>query len=128
MEAYAHFRLDRQAIPCSKATMLTYEYLELLINENGRPYRNWGVDAMMDRLQEAVGFRIHRTASGIRSRQWRHQLGWNFARLRSAMGHEDYMTLHRYVRLAMDRDLGRLEDWTEFIAVPPQIGLRGLRP
>jgi hypothetical protein len=71
MEAYAHFRLDRQAIPCSKATMLTYEYLELLINENGRPYRNWGVDAMMDRLQEAVGFRIHRTASGIRSRQWR---------------------------------------------------------
>jgi hypothetical protein len=23
MEAYAHFRLDRQAIPCSKATMLT---------------------------------------------------------------------------------------------------------
>jgi hypothetical protein len=26
MEAYAHFRLDRQAIPCSKATMLTYEY------------------------------------------------------------------------------------------------------
>ncbi len=26
MEAYAHFRLDRQAMPCSKATMLTYEY------------------------------------------------------------------------------------------------------
>ncbi|HVC76991.1 MAG TPA: hypothetical protein VND96_10830 [Candidatus Micrarchaeaceae archaeon] len=26
LEAYAHFRLDRQAIPCSKATMLTYEY------------------------------------------------------------------------------------------------------
>jgi hypothetical protein len=26
MEAYAHFRLDRQAIPCSKATMLTYEH------------------------------------------------------------------------------------------------------
>jgi hypothetical protein len=26
VEAYAHFRLDRQAIPCSKATMLTYEY------------------------------------------------------------------------------------------------------
>src|SRR5260370_37183929 len=26
MEAYAHFRLDRQAIPCSKAAMLTYEY------------------------------------------------------------------------------------------------------
>jgi hypothetical protein len=43
------------------------------------------------------------------------------------MGHEDYMTLHRYVRLAMDRDLGGLEDWTEFIAIPPQIGLRGMR-
>lgn len=26
MEAYAHFRLDRQAIPCSTATMLTYEH------------------------------------------------------------------------------------------------------
>lgn len=26
MEAYADFRLDRQAIPCSRATMLTYEY------------------------------------------------------------------------------------------------------
>jgi hypothetical protein len=25
LEAYAHFRLDRQAIPCSKATMLTYD-------------------------------------------------------------------------------------------------------
>jgi len=64
LEAYAHFRLARQAIPCSKATMLTYEYT----------------------------------------------LG------------------DRYVRLAMDRDLGRLEDWAEFIAIPLQIGLRGLRP
>jgi hypothetical protein len=26
----------------------------------------------------------------------------------------------------MDRDLGDLEDWTEFIAVPPQIGLQRL--
>jgi integrase len=99
------------------------DYLELLINENGRPYRNWGVDAMMDRLQETVGFRIH--AHGFRHTfaTVATQLGWNFERLRSAMGHEDYMTLHRYVRLAMDRDLGRLEDWTEFIAVPPHVGL-----
>jgi integrase len=99
------------------------DYLELLINENGRPYRNWGVDAMMDRLQEAVGFRIH--AHGFRHTfaTVATQLGWNFERLRSAMGHEDYMTLHRYVRLAMDRDLGHLEDWTEFIAVPPHVGL-----
>jgi hypothetical protein len=28
------------------------------------------------------------------------------------MGHEDYVTLQRYVRLAMERGLGRLEDWT----------------
>jgi integrase len=103
------------------------DYLELLINENGRPYRNWGVDAMMDRLQESVGFRIH--AHGFRHTfaTVATQLGWNFERLRLAMGHEDYMTLHRYVRLAMDRDLGRLEDWTEFIAVPPQIAFRELR-
>jgi integrase len=84
--------------------------LELLINQNGRPYRNWGVDAMMDRRQESVGFRIH--AHGFRHTfaTVATQLGWNFKHLRSAMGHEDYMTLHRYVRLAMDRDLGRLED------------------
>jgi integrase len=66
------------------------DYLELLINENGRPYRNWGVDAMMDRLQESVGFRIH--AHGFRHTfaTVATQLGWNFERLRLAMGHEDY--------------------------------------
>ena len=78
---------------------------------------------MMDRLQETVGFRIH--AHGFRHTfaTVATQLGWNFERLRSAMGHEDYMTLHRYVRLAMDRDLGDLQAWTEFIAIPPQFGL-----
>ncbi len=76
---------------------------------------------MMDRLQETVGFRIH--AHGFRHTfaTVATQLGQELERLRSAMGHEDYMTLHRYVRLAMDRDLGRLEDWAEFIAIPPQI-------
>ena len=71
----------------------------------------------------AVGFRIH--AHGFRHTfaTVATQLGWNFERLRSAMGHEEYMTLHRYVRLAMDRDLGRLEDWAVFIAVPPHVGL-----
>ena len=104
------------------------DHLELLINENGRPYRNHGVDAMMDRLQETVGFRIH--AHGFRHTfaTVATQLGWNFERLRSAMGHEDYMTLHRYVRLAMDRDLGHLEDWTEFIAIPPHVGLSRALP
>jgi len=43
------------------------------------------------------------------------------------MGHEGYVTLHRYARLAIDRDLSRVEDWTEFIAIRPQVGLRGLR-
>jgi HicA toxin of bacterial toxin-antitoxin, len=38
MEAYAHFRLDRQAIPCSKATMLTYEYT-LMLHHERRPGR-----------------------------------------------------------------------------------------
>jgi hypothetical protein len=69
-----------------------------------------------------VGFRIH--AHGFRHTfaTVATQLGWNFDRLRSAMGHEDYMTLHRCVSLAMDRDLGRLEDWTVFIATPPPVG------
>jgi hypothetical protein len=38
-------------------------------------------------------------------------------------GETDRRRPHRYVRLAMDRDLGRLGDWTEFIAVPPHGGL-----
>ncbi len=32
---------------------------ELLISEHGRPYRRYGIDAMMDRLQRRVGFRVH---------------------------------------------------------------------
>ena len=35
------------------------------------------------------------------------------------------MRLQRYVRMAAERDLGRLEDWTEFVAEPPQVGVRG---
>jgi hypothetical protein len=31
------------------------------------------------------------------------QIGWNFERLRAAMGHSDYGVLQRYVRLATDR-------------------------
>jgi len=30
IDTYAHFLLDRQAIPCSKATMLTYEYTHVV--------------------------------------------------------------------------------------------------
>jgi integrase len=83
------------------------------------------VDGLMDRLSERVGFRVH--AHGFRHTfaTVATKLGWNFERLRAAMGHEDYATLQRYVRLAMERDLGRLEDWTAFVAEPPQVGIRG---
>jgi hypothetical protein len=46
-------------------------------------------------------------------------MGWNFERLRSAMGHSDYKVLQTYVHLATDRDLGSLKEWTEFITPPP---------
>jgi integrase len=100
-------------------------YPNLLINWDGRPYGLWGVDGLMDRLSERVGFRVH--AHGFRHTfaTVATKLGWNFERLRAAMGHEDYATLQRYVRLAMERDLGRLEDWTAFVAEPPQVGIRG---
>jgi integrase len=75
----------------------------------------------MDRLEERVGFRVHAHAFRHTFATVATKLGWNFERLRAAMGHEDYITLQRYVRLAMDRDLGRLEEWTEFIAIPPHI-------
>jgi integrase len=96
-------------------------YSNLLINSGGRPYRRWGMDSVMDRLEERVGFRVHAHAFRHTFATVATKLGWNFERLRAAMGHEDYITLQRYVRLAMDRDLGRLEEWTEFIAIPPHI-------
>ncbi|HXM55740.1 MAG TPA: site-specific integrase [Candidatus Dormibacteraeota bacterium] len=97
----------------------------LLISNDGRPYGRWGIDALMDRLAERVGFRVHAHAFRHSFATVATQLGWNFERLRAAMGHEDYVTLQRYVRLAAERDLGRLEDWTEFVAEPPQVGVRG---
>jgi integrase len=97
----------------------------LLISNDGGPYGRWGIDALMDRLAERVGFRVHAHAFRHTFATVATQLGWNFERLRAAMGHEDYATLQRYVRLAAERDLGRLEDWTEFVAEPPQVGARG---
>jgi hypothetical protein len=47
------------------------------------------------------------------------KLGWNFERLRTAMGHKEYGTLQRYVRLAMERDLGPLESWLDYVASAP---------
>jgi integrase len=83
-------------------------YPNLLINRRGRPYQVWGVDEMMDRLGERTGFRVHAHAFRHTFATVATKLGWNFERLRAAMGHEDYTTLQRYVRLAMERDLGPL--------------------
>jgi hypothetical protein len=58
------------------------------------------VDAMMDRLQRRVGFRVHAHAFRHTFATVATQLGWNFERLRAAMGHADYNVLQRYVRLA----------------------------
>ena len=73
---------------------------------------------MMDRLERRVGFRTH--AQGFRHTfaTVATKLGWNFERLRAAMGHEDYQTLQRYVRLAMERDLGLIDEWMDFVAAP----------
>jgi site-specific recombinase XerD len=94
-------------------------YHELLIHEQGRPYTSSGVDSVMDRIQRRVGFRVHAHA-------FRHtfgtvgvQLGWHMERLRVALGHEDYKTVQRYIRMASVRDLGRQQDWLEFVANPP---------
>lgn len=94
----------------------------LLISERThRPLQKWGVDAMMDRLQRRVGYRVHAHAFRHTFATVAVQMGWNLERLRAAMGHEDYDVLLRYVKLATVRDLGALEDWREFIAVPQRL-------
>ncbi|MBJ7601988.1 MAG: site-specific integrase [Candidatus Dormibacteraeota bacterium] len=92
----------------------------LLVNERGLAYRRFGIDAIMDRLQRRVGFRLH--AHGFRHTfgTVATKLGWNFEHLR-AMGHGDYGTLQRYVRLSTDRDLGPLRDWAKFIVEEPSV-------
>ncbi len=97
------------------------DFQQVLINRAGQPYAAYGIQAMMVRLSERTGFRVHAHAFRHTFATVATQLGWNFERLRAAMGHEEYMTLQRYVRLAMERDLGRLEEWTEYVAVPPQV-------
>src|SRR3989442_3532778 len=78
----------------------------LLSNDRGESYQRYGVDAMMDRLQRRVGFRVHAHAFRHTFATVATQLGWNFEQLRAAMGHADYNVLQRYVRLATERDLG----------------------
>jgi len=48
-------------------------------------------------------------------------MGWNFERLRAAMGHADYNMLQKYVRPATERDLGRKNEWAEFILDPEKL-------
>jgi integrase/recombinase XerD len=92
---------------------------ELLINHHGRPYRRYGIDAIMDRLQRRVKFRVHAHAFRHTFATVATKLGWNFEHLRAAMGHAEYKELQRYVRLATERDLGSRKDWLEFIVANP---------
>jgi len=41
------------------------------------------------------------------------------------MGHANYAMLQRYVRLASERDLGPLKEWTELIVANPSVGFNG---
>ena len=99
------------------------EYPNLLINRLAKPYKRFGVDAMMDRLQRRVGFRVH--AHGFRHTfaTVATQLGWNLEHLRAAMGHADYTVLQRYVRLATERDLGSRKEWLEFVVANPALDM-----
>jgi site-specific recombinase XerD len=95
----------------------------LLINERGQPYHRYGVDAMMDRLQRRVGFRVHAHAFRHTFATVATQMGWNFERLRAAIGHADYNILQRYVRLATERDLGPRRDWSDLVVESPSLAL-----
>jgi integrase len=94
---------------------------ELLINGRGEPFRRYGVDAMMDRLQRRVGFRVHAHAFRHTFATVATKLGWSFEHLRTAMGHADYKELQRYVKLATTRDLGARSDWVQFVVADPTL-------
>jgi len=97
------------------------EHPHLLINGRGQPYQRYGIDAMMDRLKERTGFRVHAHAFHHTFATLATKLGWNFEHLRAAMGHSDYKVLQRYVRLAIERDLGSKREWAEFIVTNPAL-------
>ncbi len=98
---------------------------QLLVNLRGQAYDSWGVDTMLDHLQARTGFRIHAHAFRHTFATVACQMDWNFERLRAAMGHADYNMLQKYVKLATERDLGKLTDWAEFILAPPGLADRG---
>ena len=113
------------AVPLMKA-IRRYELRErprvtapqLLITRRGEPYKTWGLDSVMDRLQERVGFHVHAHAFRHTWASVMVQSGWSLEHVRSFIGHTDYTTLHRYVRLATERDLGDLDRWAQLIPPP----------
>ncbi len=94
---------------------------ELLINSRGIAYDRAGIDTMLDRIQARAGFRVHAHAFRHTFATVACQMGWNFERLRAAMGHADYNMLQKYVRLATERDLGRTREWADFILDPEKL-------
>jgi site-specific recombinase XerD len=113
------------AVPLMKA-IRRYELRErphvtapqLLITRRCEPYKTWGLDSVMDRLQERVGFHVHAHAFRHTWASVMVQSGWSLEHVRSFIGHTDYTTLHRYVRLATERDLGDLDRWSQLIPPP----------
>ena len=93
-------------------------YSELLISAAGRPFTMGGLDSMMDRLRRRVGFRVHCHAFRHTFATVMASEGANLERLRTMLGHEDYHTLLRYVRLATVRDLGARKEWEKLVALP----------
>jgi integrase len=73
---------------------------------------------MMDRFRRRLGFRVHAHAFRHTYATASVQVDVNLEKLRAAMGHADYDTLLRYVKLASERPLGPAKEWVEFIHVP----------
>jgi integrase len=93
-------------------------YPQLLISRQGRPFKPEGVKSMMNRFKRRLGFRVHAHAFRHTYATASVQMDINLEKLRAAMGHADYDTLLRYVKLASERPLGPAKDWAEFIYVP----------
>jgi site-specific recombinase XerC len=93
-------------------------YQEILISRLGRPFTTEGVKSLMERLKRRVGFRVHAHALRHTYATASVQVDVNLEKLRAAMGHEEYDSLLRYVKLASQRSLGAVKDWAEFIYVP----------
>jgi site-specific recombinase XerD len=93
-------------------------YQEILISKLGRPFTTEGVKSLMDGLKRRAGFRVHAHALRHTYATASVQVDVNLEKLRAAMGHEEYDSLLRYVKLASQRSLGAVKDWAEFIYVP----------